>query len=223
MARTAFEQSLRHLYGPPREPVLVEVPELSWLMIDGIGAPDEGAEAPTTEFQQAIGALYPLAYTMKFTLKRELGVTTKVMPLEALWFAGEGGILDPTIPPADWRWRAMMVEPPEVTPELFERARAEVAHKRPGPLLERVRLERWREGAAVQVMHVGPYAAERPTIERLLAFIARSSLVPRGGHHEIYLGDPRLAAPEKLRTVLRQAVEPAAVPVGPGLLAASTR
>lgn len=219
MAGTEFERSLRPLYRPPTEPVLVDVPELAWLMVDGVGAPQEDAEGPTTEFQQAIGALYPLAYTLKFTLKRELGVSPKVMPLEALWFGGDGGVLDPTLDPSEWRWRAMIVQPPEVTPDLFERALAEVLRKRPGPLLERVRLERWREGEAAQVMHIGPYAAERPTIERLLAFIAEHDFVPHGGHHEIYLGDPRQAAPEKLRTILRQAVEPAAVPTAAPALA----
>lgn len=218
MAGTEFELSLRSLYSPPLTAVRIDVPELGWLMVDGAGAPTEDAAAPTTAFQQAIGVLYPLAYTLKFMMKRELGVNPRVMPLEALWDAGEAGILDSSLAPAEWRWRAMIVQPPEVTPERFERARDEVARKRPNALLERVRFERWAEGPCVQILHVGPYAAERPTIEALLAFAAAEGLAPRGPHHEIYLGDPRLAAPERLRTILRQGVQPAGaralVPVG---------
>jgi hypothetical protein len=56
-------------------------------------------------------------------------------------------------------------------------------------------------------MYVGPYSEERPTIEKLHAFIAANGLRRRGHHHEIYLGDPRRAAPEKLKTIIRQPVE----------------
>ena len=97
----------------------------------------------------------------------------------------------------------------EVTPERFEAARGEIRRKKGAaapPALDRVRLERWREGKAAQVMHIGPYAAERPTIERLHRFIAECGLRPRGAHHEIYLGDPRQTDPARLKTVLRQPV-----------------
>ncbi len=211
MALRDLRPELRPLYAPGREPSLVDVPELAYLAVDGSGAPAEDAAGPSSEFQQAIGALYPVAYTIRFTLQRELGIRSPVMPLEAVWFAGEGGILDPSIPPSAWRWRALLVVADEVTAEMAERAIAEAGRKRPGAMLDRLRFERWREGPAAQVLHVGPYAQERATVERLLAFVAGRGLAPRGGHHEIYLGDPRLAAPEKLRTVLRQAVEPAAV------------
>ncbi len=206
-----LKREMRQFYAPRPEPTLVDVPELSFILVEGSGAPDEGADAPTTEFQQAIGALYPVAYTLKFTMRAEIGLNATVMPLEALWHAGEGGLLDATTPPSEWTWRAMIAVPDEVTPELFERCVAEAGRKRPNPMLERVRFERWREGPSVQLMHIGPYSEERPSIERMLAFAREHGFVPRGAHHEIYLGDPRNADPAKLKTVLRQPVEPAPV------------
>jgi len=201
-----LKKRLAPLLGPPREPVLVDVPELGYLMVDGHGAPTGETGGPTTEFELAIGALYAVVYTLKFRLKRA-GTVVPVLPLEALWFTGEGGAFDMTLPPAEWSWRALIAVSDEVTPPLVEETIAEVrAKKGSSPTLDRLRLERWCEGRAAQVMHIGPYSEERPTIERLHAFIAAQGLQPLGAHHEIYLGDPRRAAPEKLKTILRQPV-----------------
>jgi hypothetical protein len=195
------------LFNPPRQPVLVDIPELGYLMIDGKGAPDEGAEYPTTDFQQAFAALFPVVYTIKFRLKRD-GLVMPVLPLEALWFTGSDGGFDMNVPQDQWGWRAMLAVSDDVTPEIFADAVAEVRTKKGNSSqLERLRLEHWREGRCAQVMHVGPYSAERPTIEGLHAFIGAQGLKQRGAHHEIYLGDPRRANPAKLKTVLRQPVE----------------
>jgi hypothetical protein len=176
-------------------------------MIDGKGAPDEGAEYPTTDFQKAFAAFFPVAYTIKFRLKRE-GLAMPVLPLEALWFTGENEAFDMNVAPENWGWRAIIAVSDDVTSAIFEEAVAEVRRKKGNSdALDRLRFERWREGRSAQVMHVGPYSEERPTIERLHAFIAEQGLRPRGAHHEIYLGDPRRADPSKLKTVLRQPVE----------------
>jgi hypothetical protein len=197
---------LAPLYRPPREPVLVDVPELAYLMIDGKGAPDEGADYPTTDFQRAFAALFPVVYTIKFRLKRD-GLAMPILPLEALWFTGEDESFDMNVPPAEWGWRALLAVSDDVTPQVFEEALAEVRRKKGGSdALDRLRLERWSEGRCAQVMHIGPYSEERPTIERLHAFIAAQGCQPRGAHHEIYLGDPRRGDPAKLKTVLRQPV-----------------
>lgn len=204
-----LRKRLLPFYSPPRTPVLVDVPELSYLMIDGRGAPDEDAEEATTDFQKAFGALYPVVYTIKFSLKRD-GVVVPILPLEALWFTADDESFDMDVAPEKWGWRAMLAVPDEVTTAVFDAAVAEVRRKKgDSEQLSGLRLERWREGQAAQVMHVGPYSAERPTIERLHAYIAASGLRPRGAHHEIYLGDPRRADPAKLKTVLRQPVAPA--------------
>lgn len=196
-----LKRELRHLYAPGREPSLVEVPELSFLMIDGQDDPNT-----SPEYQQAIEALYSVAYTAKFTLKRAPdGLDFAVMPLESLWWA-PGAESFAMASKSEWRWTAMIVQPDAVTPELFEQAREAASAKRALPALELMRLERYAEGAAAQVMYVGPYSEEGPTIERLHAFIAEQGCAPAGKHHEIYLGDPRRSAPEKLKTVIRQPV-----------------
>ena len=202
-----FKKTMAPFFNPPRDPVMVDLPELGYLMIDGIGAPDEGAEYPTTEFQKSFAALFPVIYTIKFGLK-PTGVVVPIMPLEALWFTNADGSFDMNVPSDKWGWRVLMAASDDVTPAVFDGAVAEVRRKKGGSdALDRLRLERWREGRSAQVMHVGPYAEERPTIERLHAFIAAQGARPRGAHHEIYLGDPRRADPAKLKTVLRQPVE----------------
>ena len=187
------------LYRPPTHPVLVDVPEMSFLMIDGRGDPNS-----TPAYREALEALFSVAYTVKFALKRGGGVDIHVAPLESLWWSPGGSLLD--VPKADWRWTAMMALPDLVTEEMVEEAGASVTERRAVPALPRMRFERFHEGLSAQVMHVGPYAAEGPTIETLFAFIAETGHVPHGKHHEIYLGDPRRSAPERLRTVIRQPI-----------------
>lgn len=202
-----LKKALSPLFNPPRNPVLVDVPELGHLMIDGQGAPEELATQPSTEFQQSFGAIFPVLYTIKFRLKRD-GLIMPVLPLEALWFTGADGAFDMGVPPERWGWRVLMAVSHDVTPPIFEEAVAEVRRKKGDvEMLGRLHFERWREGRCAQVMHVGPYSEERPTIERLHGFIAGQGLRQRGAHHEIYLGDPRRSDPARLKTVLRQPVE----------------
>ena len=192
-----YKQELRTLYRPGREPELVEVPELAFLMIDGKGDPNV---APA--FADAIGSLYAVSYTAKFTAKRELGADYRVMPLEGL-FETPAGTDFFTADRAEWTWTLMIMQPEPVTAELIEEARAKAGEKKP---IGDLRFERFAEGLCAQVMHIGPYSAEGPTIERLHAFIAEQGHERRGRHHEIYLGDPRRSAPEKLKTIVRQPV-----------------
>jgi len=195
---TDLKKEQKELYSPPREPVLVDVPPMSFLMIDGQGDPNG------VEFMAAIEALYPVAFTLKFSLKAE-GLDFTVMPLEALWWADDpsaflGGRT------SEWKWTAMIRQPDEVTAEQVVAAAEQATKKKDLPALANVRLDRLDEGRCAQVMHVGPYDAERPTIEKVFAFIAAQGLQPRGKHHEIYLSDPKRTAPEKLKTVIRQPV-----------------
>lgn len=193
---------------------LVDVPELGYAVVDGQGAP-EGAD-----FAAALEALYPLAYGAHFIVRKRFGAAPRVMPLEAQWWvddprqqtlveavaAGEGdmGRTDR----AAWRWRALIMQPDPIGEADVREAISQAMHKHPSPALERVRYVRWEEGPCAQVLHVGPYADEGPSLRQLHEAIAAAGLRPRGRHHEIYLGDPRRAAPEKLRTLLRQPVEP---------------
>ena len=181
----------RTLYVPPRRPVLVDVPEISFLMIDGHGDPESA-------LQEAIPLLFGTAFRVKFALKRgPLGLDAKVMPLEGLWWMPDMAEFS-LERKSDWDWTLMIRVPDEVDEELVREIEAS----------PRIRLERWAEGAAAQVMHLGAYSAEGPTVALLHEFIEEQGLERAGKHHEIYLGDPRRAAPEKLRTVLRQPVRP---------------
>ena len=197
-----FKRELHELYLPRREPSLIEVPEMAFLMIDGHGDPNTSAD-----YRKAIQALYAVAYTVKFTLKRAAdGLDFGVMPLESLWWVPDMSTFL-TEDKSAWNWTAMIMQPEEVTAEIFEAACEQAAAKRSLPALELMRFEDFDEGLCAQVRYRGPYAEEGPTIERLHAFIAEQGYEPNGKHHEIYLGDPRRSAPEKLRTVIRQPVE----------------
>jgi hypothetical protein len=197
----------RPLYAPsPRHPAIVEVPEIAFLMVDGRG--DPGASQP---FEDAMQALYSAAYTLKFSLKKtDPERDFKVAPLEGLWWtdAAQPALEDLQRDRDAWSWTLMIAVPDTVTAGEADAALAAAARKKDLPAAPRLRLERFEEGLAVQIMHVGPYSEEAPTIERLHAFAAAEGYALRGRHHEIYLGDPRRTAPERLKTVLRHPVQP---------------
>jgi hypothetical protein len=186
-----------------KEPAVVQVPRLAFLMANGQGDPQ------AEEFQQAVGALYGLSYTLKFGLKKRGGPDFTVMALEGLWWAdgacpGEAFIKDLR---DQWKWTLLILQPDFIGQTDVEAAREELRAKGKGSAaLDRTRLESFEEGPCVQVMHIGPYATEAGTIERLHAFAREKGYALRGKHHEIYLGDPRRSAPEKLKTILRHPV-----------------
>jgi hypothetical protein len=195
------EKEIARLYKPSATACeIVDVPKMRFLMIDGSGDPNT-----SHEFQEAIQALYGVSYTLKFTLKKSGGPEFRVAPLEALWWSDASGRLDAS-DKAGWSWTAMLRQPDFVEPAAIADATAQAKAKRELPALPKMRFETFREGLSAQIMHVGPYAAETPTIEKLHAFIAEQGCEPVGKHHEIYLGDPRRAAPEKLKTVIRQPI-----------------
>ncbi|MBZ0290236.1 MAG: GyrI-like domain-containing protein, partial [Anaerolineae bacterium] len=181
---------------------ILDVPPANFLMIDGTGDPNTAAE-----YTQAVEALYSLSYTLKFAIKKQQEIDYPVMALEGLWWADDMTAF--TAGDRDrWLWMMMIMQPDFVTVEQVEAARAEAAKKKDLPALPKIRYEPFHEGLSVQIMHIGPYSAEAPTIARMHAFIEESGHVPTGKHHEIYLGDPRRTAPEKLKTVLRQPIKP---------------
>jgi len=194
-----FKRELRELYAPGRTPVLVEVPEMAFLMIDGRGDPNTA-----DSYREAIEALYAVSYTVKFAVKRgPAEIDFGVMPLEGLWWSEDPTVFS-TGDKSAWNWTAMIMQPELVKADIVEEARHQAAAKKSLPALELLRYERFAEGPAAQVMYVGPYQDEGPTIAALHAFIAEHGGTLTGKHHEIYLGDPRRAAPEKLKTVIRQ-------------------
>jgi hypothetical protein len=187
----------------PREPVLVEVPAMKYLMVDGQGDPSR-----SQDFRDAIGALYGLAYTMKFMMKKR-GTTESVpMPLEGLFWADDMSAFMKARR-GQWKWTLMLLQPPAVDAKLLEEARARLERKRKGAKLPPVRLRRFAEGWCAQVLHLGPYAAETPTIAGLHRFIQEQGYRRSGKHHEIYLSQPGRGDPAKLKTVIRQPVRKA--------------
>ena len=196
-----LKKELKELYFPPtKEPTMVQVPKMNFLMLDGKGSPSDD------EYHQAIESLYGVAYTLKFMLKKE-GVTDfVVMPLEGLWWTqGETGL--DTSNKADWEWTALMLQPEQVTKLHVDKAVEELRRKKNPPGLSKLRFGSFDEGLAVQVMYIGPWSEEGPTIQMLHAFAKEKGYGLRGKHHEIYLSDPRRTAPEKLKTVIRQPVK----------------
>jgi hypothetical protein len=203
LAAPIRELSLERPFDASRSAEFVRVPELAFLMIDGHGDPNSSAE-----YREAIEALYALSYSLKFGLKKELGIVYRVGPLEGMWWAEHMTVFE-IGRKADWNWTAMITQPDVVTPDWFDGARDEVQRKRPLPALERAHLERFEEGLVAQVLYLGPYSDEGPTIARLHRFIHEFGYSfdgRRQKHHEIYLGDPRRSAPERLRTIIRQPV-----------------
>ena len=193
----------RLLAPPAGRPVLVTVPAMRFLAIDGGGDPNTGRS-----YQDALEALFSVSYTLRFALRRSRGLDYRVSPLETLWWVEEGELL--AAPKSLWRWTAMIRQHDSVTAaEVADAARA-AGERRPLLALDRLRLVTLEEGECAQVMHVGPYSAEGPTIAGLHRFIEESGRVRSGRHHEIYLGDPRRCAPERLRTIVRQPVAPPA-------------
>lgn len=168
------------------------------LAVDGTGMPD--ASAGDGGFQAAIQTLYPIAYTLHFALKRR-GVDARVGALEALWDVA------PSATPATATWTAIMPVPAEATDDEVAAAIADVRQKKVPPAIDRVGLLPFHEGLSAEIVHVGPYDAEEPTIARLHGAIEAAGCKMRGRHHEIYLSDPRRTPPTKLRTVIRQPIE----------------
>jgi hypothetical protein len=141
-------------------------------------------------------------------LRKENPIDYPVMALEGLWWV-EDGEFDIN-QPGNWRWTAMIMQPDHITPEIFQEALDQMRKKKPGPALEKLRFETFNEGLSIQIMHVGPYADEPASIQKMNDFARDNGYALRGRHHEIYLGDPRRADPAKLKTVLRHPVQGAA-------------
>jgi len=193
-----LKKDLKHLYQPSaKEVVAVDVPALRFLMIDGRGDPNT---AP--EYGRAVEALFSVSYAAKFVVKKTEGIDYAVMPLEGLWWADDLSAFVAN-DRSRWQWTMMIVQPDFVSSDVIEAAKAAVEKKKGIPAAGRLRLETFTEGPCAQVLHVGPFSEEGPTIERVHAFIdARTGR--RGKHHEIYLSDIRRTAPAKWKTVIRQ-------------------
>jgi len=195
-----LKKQWKQLYGAKAGAIAaVDVPPLTYLMVDGEGDPNT-----SKAFAEAIEALYTLSYTLKFSLKKSpRAIDYGVMPLEGLWWADDPRAFFEADKSA-WKWTAMILQPEIIAQAEVDVAFAEVRRKKNPAALDRVRLETLAEGPSAQVLYLGPFSGEGPTIQRMHDFIHAAGKELRGKHHEIYLSDPRRTAPEKLKTILRQ-------------------
>ena len=199
MDKIDLKKELKHLYqASTKEVVQVSVPTLRYLMVDGKGDPNT-----SPEFAQAVEALFAVSYTAKFALKKAVqAIDYAVMPLEGLWWADDMSAFVAG-DKANWNWTMMILQPAFVSDEDIKSAIVNAGKKKKLAGLSKLRLEKFSEGSCAQILHVGPFSEEGPTIEKLHAFIANRT-GRTGKHHEIYLSDIRRARPDKWKTILRQ-------------------
>lgn len=202
MPKIDYKKELKHLYNPSVKQIsIVDVPAMNCLMIDGEGDPNT---APA--FPEAVAALFTVSYTLKFMIKKSKGgIDYGVMPLEGLWWADDMSNFSEN--KDKWKWTLMIAQPEPVTSTLVDEATMQAAKKKSLPALPKLRFETFSEGKAAQIMHIGPFSEEGPTIMKVHAFIKENGFKLRGKHHEIYLSDIRKAAPEKWKTIIRQPLE----------------
>ena len=206
MIKVDLKKNLKYLYNPSTKEVsLVDVPPMNFVMIDGSGDPNI-----VQEYQDAIQVLYSISYTIKFAVRKDQGIDYVVMPLEGLWWTDDMSLFS-TANKDIWKWTAMIMQPEYVAQNLFETAVQQVEKKKDLPALSRARFQSFKEGQSAQIMFIGPYSAEGPTIETIHKYIKNlghsfDGLIQK--HHEIYLSDPRRTALEKLKTIIRQPIKP---------------
>lgn len=181
---------------------LVEVPAMQYLMVDGQGDPNT-----SQEFQDAIEALYPVAYKLKFASKQQLDKDYVVMPLEGLWWSDDMTTFTSARDKERWSWTLMILQPDWITYEMFEEAIQKVAEMKVPANLAKVRFEKLEEGLCVQTLHIGSFDDEATVLRRIHdSYIPQNGLRMTGRHHEIYLSDFRKVEASRLKTILRQPV-----------------
>lgn len=203
MDKYDIKKARRELYAPSaKDFVVVDVPELRYLAVDGHGDPNTSAA-----YVDAVEALFTVAYTLKFASKKALGRDFVVGPLEGLWRADDPRAFVTRDKDA-WAWTMMISQPDWITEDMVRTAVAEAARKKDNPALAGLRLLSVTEGRCVQILHVGSYDDEAPTLDRLHhRYLPDNGLTFNGDHHEIYLSDARRTEPAKLKTILRQPVK----------------
>jgi hypothetical protein len=199
MKKIDLKKELKHLYNPsPKEVVEVDVPTMNFLMIDGEGDPNT-----SQSYAEAIEALYAVSYAIKFMIKKgPQQIDYGVMPLEGLWWADDMSNFG-TDDKSNWKWTMMIMQPEFIERETIDAAIEQVRVKKNPPALSKLRFDTLSEGKCAQIMHIGPFSEEGPTVARVHDYIdSRSERHDK--HHEIYLSDIRKADPSKWKTVIRQ-------------------
>ena len=205
-----YKKEHKDLYLPKTEPSIIDVPEMTFITVDGKGNPNT-----SVEYQNALEILYGLSYAIKMSKKsntQPIGYFEYVVPpLEGLWW-GEDGYFDGMniVDKNKLCWTAMIRQPEFVTTETFYMAKQIVNKKKPGLDVLLARLVSFSEGLCAQIMHLGSYDDEPATIKVLEKYIVdlghSNDISANRKHHEIYLSDPRKTALDKLKTVIRHPI-----------------
>lgn len=202
MEKIDIRKELKHLYkASPKEVAQVDVPAMNFLMVDGEGDPNTSGV-----FSDAVEALFSVAYAVKFMIKKgPSGIDYGVMPLEGLWWADDMSAFT-VEDKSSWKWTLMIMQPDFVQEDIVGRAIANVKEKKNLTAVSKIRFESFAEGKCAQILHVGPFSGEGPTVAKVHQFIdSRGSR--RGKHHEIYLSNTRKADPAKWETLIRQPMQ----------------
>lgn len=202
MEKVDYKKELKALYTASAKKLsIVTVPPMEYLMLDGSGNPNN-----SREFQDAVETLFSVAYTLKFMVKKAVEVDYGVMPLEGLWWCDDMNHFSMDNKD-DWKWTLMIMQPEYyVTPALFTAAVEKVRRDKGLSAVNEIRFNTYDEGLVAQVLHIGPFAEEGPTVATLHAFITDNGYQMNGKHHEIYLSDPRRGDPKNWKTIIRQPI-----------------
>lgn len=195
-----LRKEFKQYYSSSLVPNIIEVPEAKFLTIIGRGEPEGEA------YQNAMNALYSVAYTIKFQSKAN-GKDYTVMGLEGLWWLDKTNKTFQEVPREEWNWKSMIRQPDFISDKIFIESKNQAKEKKGILEIDNLNLENFHEGLSAQIMHIGPYSEEDRTIRILYNFIKENGYDMRGNHHEIYLSDPRRVKPEKCKTIIRQPIE----------------
>lgn len=196
-----FKKTLDAYRAPRGAFRVVEVPDRRYLAIDGHGDPNT-----SSEYADALAALYPVAYRLKFASKAD-GRDYVVPPLEGLWWADDMRAFTTARDKTRWHWTMMLMIPDWIGTEMVDVTMELVGRSDPPAQLHEIRIETLSEGTSVQTLHIGPFDDEGAVLERMHdEFIPANGLRMSGTHHEVYFSDVRRVAPHRMRTLLRQPV-----------------
>ena len=192
----------KSLYGVKASPKVVDVPQQSFIMLDGTGNPN------LPGFTEEVSALYALAYAIKMDYKKshtnqEVQDFT-VYPLEGIWQQKEQGELVKE----ELIYTIMIAQPSFISKEMVKEALEKVKVKKPNAHYEKIRFETIKEGKCLTMLHLGSFDSEPLSFAKMDAFCKKNSLNRRFPfHREIYLNNLNRTSPDKLKTILRYQVE----------------
>jgi hypothetical protein len=200
-SKVDYKKELKELYlAAAKECSITTVPAMNFLMIDGSGNPNS-----SIEFQNAVEALFSIAYTLKFMIKKTANIDYGVMPLEGLWWCDD--MKHFSVENKDiWKWTLMIMQPSHINREIFSEAAEKVSQEKGLVAVDKVSFGTYEEGKAAQILHIGPFSGEGPTVTKLHTFISDNQYQMNGKHHEIYLSDTRRGKPENWKTIIRQPI-----------------